>query len=102
MQVALDHGVWDAARPDVGFMLTLQLPAEEEDTCHWDKVDILEQQELTPSQSFALRGGEAPPEEMMAFLRLMNIAGKADCSLHLRMRCSCCGERGATRDAPLC
>lgn len=56
-------------------MLTLQLPEEEEDTCHWDKVDIVEQQGSAPSRSFTLRPGQAPSDDMLAFLRLMNIAG---------------------------
>lgn len=77
VQVALDYGMYDAQAPDAGYLLTLSLPAENEDTCFYDKVDILEEQGFAAAQAFTLKPRQQPPPEMVAFLRLMNIGGAA-------------------------
>jgi [ribulose-bisphosphate carboxylase]-lysine N-methyltransferase len=40
-----------------------------------DKTDILERNGLAAAASFVLRRGEPPSEEMMGFLRLMQLSG---------------------------
>jgi hypothetical protein len=75
VQVALDHGRYDSQHAQGGYLLTLSLPGEEEDSLHFDKLDSLELQELKESEDFILRSGKAPSDDMMAFLRLMNISG---------------------------
>lgn len=77
VQVALDYGMYDAQAPNAGYLLTLSLPGENEDTCFYDKLDILEEQGLAAAQPFTLKPREQPPPEMVAFLRLMNTGGPA-------------------------
>lgn len=92
VQVALDHGMYDARAPDAGYLLTLSLPGEAEDTCFFDKLDILEEQGLKAAQPFTLQPRAPPPPEMIAFLRLMNTRGVATppCLLRLaRPHCAC-------------
>lgn len=57
-----------------GYSLTLTLP--EEDRYYGEKLDVLERNGLGASSTFALVRGQEPPEEMMAFLRLMQLSGE--------------------------
>jgi Rubisco LSMT substrate-binding len=75
VQVALDFGVYADDTSQPGYLLTLSLPGEDDDKCFFDKQDIVEQQGLGESESFVLRAREAPPDDMLAYLRLMNIGG---------------------------
>ena len=75
VQAALDFGMYDVKAAEPGYLLTLSLPGEDEDTCFYDKLDIVEEQGMAASQPFTLKPREAPPPELLAFLRLMNIAG---------------------------
>lgn len=75
-QLLLDYGVveeavWQAGRR-VGFQLTLSL--DEDDPNYDDKLDVLEAEGLGGSATFHLSGG-APPDAMLPFLRLVNLAG---------------------------
>lgn len=54
-------------------MLPLALP--EGDACYDDKADIAELNGLQESSDFVLRPDQPPTNEMMAFLRLINISG---------------------------
>jgi [ribulose-bisphosphate carboxylase]-lysine N-methyltransferase len=54
--------------------LTLTLP--ESDRYFDDKLDILERNGLGVSATFNCVRGEDPPEEMMGFLRLMQLQGE--------------------------
>ena len=74
-QVLLDYGVWDPAPGAFrgGYNLALALP--EDDPNYHDKLDILEQGEFPAAPSFALRQGENPPEELVAFMRLVQLRG---------------------------
>jgi hypothetical protein len=74
--VALDHGAYDLQHAQTGYVLTLSMPGEEQDGCHFDKLEILEMRNFKESEDFILRSSEAPSDDMMAFLRLMNISGK--------------------------
>jgi [ribulose-bisphosphate carboxylase]/[fructose-bisphosphate aldolase]-lysine N-methyltransferase len=71
----LDYGAYDAVAPRTGYLLTLSLPNEDEDKCYFDKMDILESQSLSTSASFTLAPNAAPSEDLLAFLRLMNVQG---------------------------
>jgi hypothetical protein len=75
VQVLLDYGVYADTNSQPGYLLTLSLPREETDRCYFDKLDILEQQGMKPSETFTLQARKAPPPEMLAFLRLINISG---------------------------
>lgn len=86
MQAALDFGMYDVRAPDAGYLLTLSLPGEDQDTCFYDKLDILEQQGMAASQPFTLRPRQAPPAELLAYLRLMNTRGRP---LPRRSRAGC-------------
>eukprot|EP00879_Flechtneria_rotunda_P027161 GHRR01029036.1.p1 GENE.GHRR01029036.1~~GHRR01029036.1.p1 ORF type:complete len:413 (+),score=108.05 GHRR01029036.1:175-1413(+) len=70
----LDHGVLDSTNSKGGYNLTLTLP--EEDRYYADKLDILERNSLAASSSFTLIRGQDPPEEMIGFLRLMQLGGQ--------------------------
>ena len=87
-QVLLDHGAVDPAAPRPGFVLTLALPREPEvgeeeegaskppPTFFDDKLDIAEGAGLGPSATFVLDPrARAPPQAMLAYLRLMNLGG---------------------------
>jgi len=91
-QVLLDHGAVDPAAPRPGFVLTLALPrepGEEEEvqeggeskkrpppTFFEDKLDIAESAGYGPSATFVLDPrARAPPQEMLCYLRLMNLGG---------------------------
>ena len=76
-QVALDFGAYAEVAPQPGYLLTLSIPGEDADNCHFDKLDILEGQGMGTSEAFTLKSGEPPSEEMMAFVRLMNVSGAA-------------------------
>lgn len=56
-----------------GFELQLAIP--EGDRFFDDKADILEQAGFSESTQFKLLPGVPPSEEMLAFLRLMNLSG---------------------------
>jgi len=72
-QVLLDHGLWDRASFCGGYALQLNLP---EGDSYDDKVDTLELNGLSVSQTFPLREGEPMPPELVAFLRLVNLGGE--------------------------
>ncbi|KAL3159238.1 hypothetical protein ABBQ32_011210 [Trebouxia sp. C0010 RCD-2024] len=72
-QILLDYGVLDADNPQAGFMLPLALP--EGDACYDDKADIAELNGLQDSADFVLHPDQPPTNELMAFLRLVNISG---------------------------
>lgn len=58
-----------------GYSLTLTIP--ESDRYYDDKCDILERNVgLGPTATFNIVRGEDPPQEMMAFLRLMQLQGE--------------------------
>ncbi|PNW71607.1 hypothetical protein CHLRE_16g661350v5 [Chlamydomonas reinhardtii] len=69
--VLLDYGVMDTASPKPGYSLTLTL--DESDKFVDDKADIVEGAGLRPSMTYSITPDQQPGEEMMAFLRLMNI-----------------------------
>lgn len=54
-------------------MLPLAIP--EGDACYDDKVDIAELNGLQESTDFVLHPDQPPTNELMAFLRLVNISG---------------------------
>lgn len=54
-------------------MLGLELP--EDDRFYDDKADILELAGLAEASSFQLRVDAEPPSQLLAFLRLVNLAG---------------------------
>ena len=56
-----------------GFLLSLALP--EQDRFHDDKADILDLNGLAETWQFTLRPGERPSDELLAFLRLLNLSG---------------------------
>ena len=89
-QVLLDHGAVDPAAPRPGFVLTLALPREPEieegaaeaspprpaPTFFDDKLDVAGGAGYGPSATFVLDPrARAPPQEMLAYLRLMNLGG---------------------------
>lgn len=78
MQAVLDHGMYDTVRPAAGYILQLSLPDEEEDRCYFDKEGILEDVGMQPTHTFILKPKTIPSDDMIAFLRLMNIQGKCD------------------------
>ena len=87
----LDHGAVDPAAPRPGFVLTLALPREPGEaagagaadasprpppTFFDDKLDVAEGAGYGPSATFVLDPrARAPPREMLAYLRLMNLGG---------------------------
>ena len=75
MQVALDFGAYAQASSQPGYLLTLSLPSEDDDKCYYDKLDIVETQKMSENESFVLQTGQQPPDDMLAYLRLMNIGG---------------------------
>jgi [ribulose-bisphosphate carboxylase]-lysine N-methyltransferase len=56
-----------------GFILSLALP--EDDKFYDDKADILELNGLAEATSFTLRVNQEPPEQLLGFLRLINLSG---------------------------
>ena len=88
-QVALDFGVFAEERAQAGYILTLSLPGEDDDKCYYDKLDILEQQKLAETESFVLKAKSEPSKDMLAFLRLMNIAGASATKLNQARRNGC-------------
>ncbi len=56
-----------------GFILSLALP--EDDKYYDDKADILELNGLSEAASFVLRANEEPSEQLLGFLRLLNLSG---------------------------
>lgn len=56
-----------------GFLLSLDLI--EDDRFYDDKADVLEMNGLGESSSFILRPNEEPPEQLLGFLRLLNLQG---------------------------
>ncbi|BDA46746.1 Actin-histidine N-methyltransferase [Coccomyxa sp. Obi] len=77
-QVLLDYGVLDTNGAQGGFVLSLELP--EDDKYYDDKADILELNGLSEAASFVLRPNEEPSEQLLGFLRLINLSGQ-DCFL---------------------
>lgn len=72
-----------------GFLLSLDL--SEEDRFYDDKADVLEMNGLAESSSFTLRPNEEPPEQLLGFLRLLNLSGVFLISHHgLRYPCHGC------------
>lgn len=89
-QVLLDHGAVDPSAPRPGFVLTLALPPEPDrsnpegsssnapppPTFFNDKLDIAESAGYGATATFVLDPrATAPPREMLAYLRLMNLGG---------------------------
>ncbi len=79
-----------------GFVLSLELP--EDDKYYDDKADILELNGLSEAASFVLLPNEEPSEQLLGFLRLINLSGKP---LHMSHVCpdwqskllvTCCGK----------
>jgi len=60
--------------PQGGYSLTLTLP--ESDRYYADKLDILERNGLSASATFNIVRGQDPSDEMMGFLRLMQLQGE--------------------------
>ena len=56
-----------------GFLLSLDLL--EDDRFYDDKADVLEMNGLGESSSFILRPNTEPPEQLLGFLRLLNLQG---------------------------
>ena len=56
-----------------GFLLSLDL--SEEDRFYDDKADVLEMNGMAESSSFILRANEEPSEQLLGFLRLLNLQG---------------------------
>jgi len=54
----------------------LSLELSEEDRFYDDKIDILDINGLSEAASFVLRPNTEPPEELLGFLRLLNLSGK--------------------------
>lgn len=75
VQVAITFGQYDMEAPSIGYQLTLPLPPETEDANRDDKADILDLAGLQEETTFTLRRLEPPPDELLAFLRLVNIKG---------------------------
>ena len=66
--------VWSSANElQGGFLLSLDL--SEEDRFYDDKADVLEMNGLAESSSFILRPTEEPSEQLLGFLRLLNLSG---------------------------
>ena len=61
-----------------GYLLSLPLPPD--DSNFDDKLDILEINGLSESNDYLLFPNRAPPEELMALLRLINMRGV--CAAH--------------------
>lgn len=64
-----------------GFVLSLELP--EDDKYYDDKADILELNGLSEAASFVLRPNEEPSEQLLGFLRLINLSGKPVCMINV-------------------
>ena len=64
-------GDWCALQ--AGFTLTLELPPK--DRFFDDKADILDINGFQESQEFVLRADEEPPEDLLAYLRIVNLSG---------------------------
>jgi hypothetical protein len=62
-----------------GYTVTLSL--SQSDRLLDDKLDVLEQAKLPPTQTFTLVPGSAPPPAMVQFLRLINLKGEQQTSL---------------------
>eukprot|EP00210_Caulerpa_lentillifera_P000767 g742.t1 len=73
-QIALDYGVYDDLHPQGGYKLTMSIP--QEDKFLDDKLDVLELCGLEESPSFDLLVNEEPAENLLIFLRLLNLSGK--------------------------
>jgi len=71
--ILLDYGVLDSVNPQPGYSLSLSIP--EDDRWYDDKVDVLERNGLAASSAFNLLPGQPPSEEMMGFMRLMQLSG---------------------------
>ena len=69
----LDHGLWDRQSFRGGYSMQMNLP---EDPSYEDKVDILELNGMSTSQTFLLREGEPVPPELVAFFRLVSLGGE--------------------------
>lgn len=75
MAVLLHHMLCLALLTQGGYSLTLTLP--ESDRYYADKLDVLERNGLSSSSTFTITRGQEPPDEMMGFLRLMQLSGEA-------------------------
>ena len=71
-QLAVDYGALDPAAS--GFSLPLAIP--EDDPFFQDKVDVAELSGLGESATWVLRATEAPPNELLAYLRLIHCGGE--------------------------
>ena len=65
--------MFDATRPQQGYVLPLAIP--EGDECYDDKLDIVETERMKSTQQFIIEANKPPAQEMLAFLRLINISG---------------------------
>ena len=71
-ELLLDYG-FAPKRPEPAVSLAWTI--EETDANYYDKLDVVEAAGLAESQPFVLREGEAPPAELLAFLRLRHLQG---------------------------
>ena len=71
-QLAVDYGALDPAAS--GFSLPLAIPAD--DPFFQDKVDVAELSGLGESATWVLRSADAPPDELLAYLRLIHCGGE--------------------------
>ena len=71
-ELLLDYG-FAPKRPEPAVSLAWTI--EETDANYYDKLDVVEAAGLAESQPFVLREGEAPPTELLAFLRLRHLQG---------------------------
>lgn len=87
-----------AAASQGGFVLGLELP--DGDRFYDDKADVLELNGLAEASSFLLRADREPPEQLLGFLRLLNLAGArrgARMQLSYQNRACDTDERGSGR-----
>lgn len=72
IDVLVDFGCFDESHPRRGMALTLAI--DESDENYDDKCDVVEEvARLRVSQSFEVSEEEPPPEDMLAFLRLIQL-----------------------------
>ena len=79
--------------------MSLAWTIEETDVNFDDKLDVLETAGLADDQPFVLREGEAPPAELLAFLRLRHLQG-ADAFLLESIFGRCSGPSTCSSPSP--
>ena len=68
-------------------MLGLELP--DGDRFYDDKADVLELNGLAEASSFLLRANREPPEQLLGFLRLLNLSGTPQRCFSSTHGCTC-------------